>query len=48
MIESKIREFSTMGLDEFRSYSERCLDASAGSFNFDTQFDSFMDFLDGV
>ena len=48
MVESKIREFSTMSQDEFRSYSERCLDASAGSFNFDTQFDSFMDFLDGV
>ena len=45
MIESKIREFSTMDQDEFRAYSQRCLDASAGSFNFDSQFDSFMDFL---
>lgn len=45
MIESKIREFSTMDQEEFRSYSQRCLDASAGSFNFDSQFDSFMDFL---
>lgn len=48
MIESKIREFATMDQDEFRSYSERCLEASAGNFNFDSQFDSFMDFLNGV
>lgn len=48
MIESKIREFSMMDQDEFNSYSERCLEASAGSFNFDSQFDSFMDFLNGI
>ena len=46
MIEGKIREFVNMDADEFQAYSNRCMEASAGSFNFNTQFDSFMDFLD--
>ena len=45
MIEDKIREFAMMDADEFHAYSQRCRDAAAGSFNFDSQFDTFMDFL---
>ena len=45
MIENKIREFAMMDADEFHAYSQRCRDAAAGSFNFDSQFDTFMDFL---
>ena len=45
MIENKIREFAIMDADEFHAYSQRCMDAAAGSFNFDSQFDTFMDFL---
>ncbi len=45
MIEDKIREFVMMDADEFHAYSQRCRDAAAGSFNFDSQFDTFMDFL---
>ncbi len=45
MIENKIREFAIMDADEFHAYSQRCRDAAAGSFNFDSQFDTFMDFL---
>jgi glycosyltransferase involved in cell wall biosynthesis len=45
MIEDKIREFAIMDADEFHAYSQRCRDAAAGSFNFDSQFDTFMDFL---
>lgn len=45
MIENKIREFAMMDTDEFHAYSVRCKDASAGSFNFESQFDSFMEFL---
>ena len=45
MIEDKIREFAIMDADEFHAYSQRCMDAAAGSFNFDSQFDTFMDFL---
>ena len=48
MIENKIREFANMGADEFHGYSDRCKDASTGSFNFDSQFDSFMEFLNQV
>ena len=45
MIEDKIWDFANMDQNEFQSYSQRCIDASAGSFNFDLQFDSFMEFL---
>lgn len=45
MIEDTIREFAIMDADEFHAYSQRCRDAAAGSFNFDSQFDTFMDFL---
>lgn len=45
MIEDKIREFAMMDADEFHEYSQRCRDAAAGSFNFDSQFDTFMDVL---
>lgn len=45
MIEDKIWDFANMDQKEFQSYSQRCIDASAGSFNFDLQFDSFMEFL---
>ncbi len=45
MIENKIREFAVMDADEFHAYSQRCMDAATGSFNFDSQFDSFMEFL---
>lgn len=45
MIENKIREFAVMDADEFHAYSQRCKDAATGSFNFDSQFDTFMDFL---
>ena len=45
MIEDKIREFVMMDAQEFSSYSNRCIDASARSFNFDSQFDGFMAFL---
>lgn len=45
MIEDKIREFAMMDADEFHAYSQRCRDAAAGSINFDSQFDTFMDFL---
>lgn len=45
MIENKIREFAVMDADEFHAYSQRCKDAATGSFNFDSQFDSFMEFL---
>ena len=48
MIESKIREFAMMEADEFQACSDRCKDASALSFNFDSQFDSFMEFLSRI
>ena len=48
MIESKIREFAMMEADEFQACSDRCKDASALSFNFDLQFDSFMEFLSRI
>ncbi len=48
MIESKIREFTEMDAHEFHAYSDRCRKAAAGSFNFDSQFDAFMDFLNMV
>ena len=48
MIEDKIRELVMMDAQEFRSYSNRCIDASARSFNFDSQFDGFMAFLNQI
>lgn len=47
MIEDKIRFFANMDKDEYQAYSQRCIDASMSGFNFDSQFDSFMQFLTG-
>ena len=45
MIEEKVREFVKMDNNSFGAYSDRCLEASRNSFNFYSQFSSFVDFL---
>ena len=45
MIEEKVREFVEMDGNTFEAYSDRCLEASRNSFNYNSQFSLFTDFL---